>query len=63
MGLSKEHREFHEHLDKCDQCRLQPANLCKDGSTLLSKAADSYRNENRANIEKAAASLTGKKNA
>lgn len=31
--------EFHEHLDRCDQCRNHPFDLCKEGESLLKKAA------------------------
>lgn len=30
---------FHAHLDKCEQCREHPFNLCKEGAGLLREAA------------------------
>lgn len=32
--------EFHEHLDKCEQCRNQPFNLCPEGSRVIQKGVD-----------------------
>lgn len=31
--------EFHDHLDKCERCRNEPFNLCREGSLLLKQTA------------------------
>lgn len=37
---SVEHRQFHAHLDACEQCRDHPMALCPVGARLLRAAVD-----------------------
>lgn len=38
-GEQKTVNEFHDHLDKCRQCREHPFALCLEGTRLLKQEA------------------------